>query len=126
MPSSAPGPLPVEVRDLRKQFPRALALAGLSFAVQRGEIVGLLGANGAGKTTTIHILLGLILPTAGSVALFGEEPRARRKAALRRVGFASPEALMDWRLTVEENLRGSARLYGTSRPHGDQADARRG
>ena len=115
MPSSAPGPLAVEVRDLRKRFPRALALAGLSFAVQRGEVVGLLGANGAGKTTTLHILLGLILPTAGSVALFGEEPRARRKAALRRVGFASPEALMDWRLTVEENLRVYAGLYGATR-----------
>jgi ABC-2 type transport system ATP-binding protein len=115
MPSRALGPLPVEVRDLRKQFPRALALAGLSFVARRGEIVGLLGANGAGKTTTIHILLGLILPTSGSVALFGEPPRARRKAALRRVGFASPEALMDWRLTVEENLRVYAGLYGTTR-----------
>src|SRR5262245_53199033 len=68
-------PLPVEVRDLHKRFPRMLALAGLSFAVNPGEIVGLLGANGAGKTPTIHILLGLILPTSGSVALFGHGPR---------------------------------------------------
>ena len=112
--------LPVEVRDLHKRFPRTLALAGLSFAVQPGEIVGLLGANGAGKTTTIHILLGLIVPTSGSVALFGDAPGARRKAALRRVGFASPEALMDWRLTVEENLRVYAGLYGTPRGSMDE------
>ena len=100
-----PAPLAVHVRDLRKPFPRATALDGVSFVVRPGEVVGLLGANGAGKTTTLHILLGLIRPTAGSVALFGADPHARGKAALRRVGFASPEALMDWRLTVEENLR---------------------
>src|SRR5215475_4055858 len=99
------GPLAFEVRDLHKRFPRTVALAGASFVVRPGEAVGLLGAYGAGKTTTLHILLGLILPSAGSVALFGFGPRAHRKAALRRVGFASPEALMDWRLTVEENLR---------------------
>jgi len=113
--TTRPVSLPVEICDLHKRFPRAMALAGLSFAVHPGEIVGLLGANGAGKTTTIHILLGLIMPTSGSVALFGDAPRAHRKAALRRVGFASPEALMDWRLTVEENLRVYAGLYGTSR-----------
>jgi len=110
-----PAPLAVHVRDLRKTFPRATALDGVSFVVRPGEVVGLLGANGAGKTTTLHILLGLIRPTAGSVALFGADPHARGKAALRRVGFASPEALMDWRLTVEENLRVYAGLYGLAR-----------
>jgi len=108
-------PLAVEVRDLHKRFPHVVALNGVSFQVRPGEVVGLLGANGAGKTTTLHILLGLILPTSGSVALFGNGPRARRKAAMRRVGFASPEALMDWRLTVAENLRVYAGLYGVAR-----------
>ena len=108
-------PFAVEVRDLHKRFPHTTALAGVSFVVRPGEVVGLLGANGAGKTTTLHILLGLILPTSGSVALFGADPRANGKAALRRVGFASPEALMDWRLTVEENLRVYAGLYGEPR-----------
>jgi ABC-2 type transport system ATP-binding protein len=110
-----PAALAVDVRDLHKRFRRTVALAGLTFGVRPGEVVGLLGANGAGKTTTIHILLGLIEPTAGAAALFGAPPRAHRKAALRRVGFASPEALMDWRLTVEENLRVYAGLYGVSR-----------
>jgi ABC-2 type transport system ATP-binding protein len=108
------GPLAVDVRDLHKRFPRTVALAGVSFQVRPGEVVGLLGPNGAGKTTTLHILLGLIRPTAGTVLLFGAEPHAHRKAALRRVGFASPEALMDWRLTVAENLRVYAGLYGVS------------
>ncbi len=111
----SPGSLAAEVRDLHKRFPRTVALAGVSFHVRPGEVVGLLGANGAGKTTTIHILLGLILPTSGSVTLFGAPPHARRKAVLRRVGFASPEALMDWRLTVAENLRVYAGLFGVAR-----------
>jgi ABC-2 type transport system ATP-binding protein len=105
----------VEVRDLHKRFPRTVALAGVSFHVRPGEVVGLLGANGAGKTTTLHLLLGLILPTAGSITIFGAPPRAHAKAALHRIGFASPEALMDWRLTVDENLRVYAGLYGMPR-----------
>jgi ABC-2 type transport system ATP-binding protein len=104
----------IAVRDLVKEFPRTTALAGISFELHRGELLGLLGPNGAGKTTTIHALLGLVRPTSGTVRLFGLDPHAGR-AALRRVGFASPEALMDWRLTVEENLRVYAALYGAPR-----------
>ena len=102
----------VDVRDLVKRFPRATALAGISFTVRPGEVLGLLGPNGAGKTTTLHVLLGIVRPTSGTVRLFGHDPHDGTKAALRRVGFASPEALMDWRLTVVENLRVYAALYG--------------
>ena len=103
---------PVAVRDLVKRFPRATALRGISFEVRRGEVLGLLGPNGAGKTTTLHVLLGLIRPTAGSVRLFGRDPQRRGDAALSRTAFASPEALMDWRLTLVENLRVYAMLQG--------------
>jgi len=61
----------VEVEHLRKEFKGTVAVADVSFAVTRGEIVGLLGANGAGKTTTIQILLGLTTVTAGTVRIFG-------------------------------------------------------
>lgn len=104
----------ISVRDVVKRFPHATALAGISFELWPGEVLGLLGPNGAGKTTTIHILLGLVTPTAGTIRLFGRDPHASRRA-LRHVAFASPEALMDWRLTVEENLRVYAALYGASR-----------
>jgi len=105
----------VEVCDLVKRFPRATALAGISFTVRPGEVLGLLGPNGAGKTTTLHVLLGIVRPTSGTVRLFGHDPNDGTKAALRRVGFASPEALMDWRLTIVENLRVYAALYGAPR-----------
>src|SRR5262245_10018020 len=105
----------VLVQDLVKRFPRATALAGVSFTVHPGEVLGLLGPNGAGKTTTLHILLGLVRPTSGGVRLFGRDPHDGTKHALQRVAFASPEALMDWRLTVEENLRVYAGLYGVAR-----------
>ena len=105
----------VAVRDLVKRFPRAVAVAGISFDLRRGEVLGVVGPNGAGKTTTLHILLGLIRPSAGSVRLFGRDPHDGTKVALARVAFASPEALMDWRLTVEENLRVYAGLYGVPR-----------
>jgi ABC-2 type transport system ATP-binding protein len=113
MLDSGTGPA-VAVRDLVKRFPRTTALAGVSFDLRVGEVLGLLGPNGAGKTTTLHVLLGLIRPTAGTVRLFGRDPH-HSKAALARVAFASPEALMDWRLTVEENLRVYAGLYGVPR-----------
>jgi ABC-2 type transport system ATP-binding protein len=105
----------VAVRELVKRFPDALALDGVSFEVAPGEIVGLLGPNGAGKTTTLHVLLGLVRPTRGSVALFGLDPHREKARALRVVGFASPEALMDWRLTVAENLRVYGAFFGVER-----------
>jgi ABC-2 type transport system ATP-binding protein len=102
----------VELRDVAKRFPRTTALDGVSFDVRPGEVLGLLGPNGAGKTTTLHVLLGVVRPTSGSVRLFGRDPHDGTKAALRRVGFASPEALMDWRLSIRQNLRVYAALYG--------------
>jgi ABC-2 type transport system ATP-binding protein len=105
----------LELNAVNSYYGHIHALKNVCLRVGEKQIVSLLGANGAGKTTTIHILLGLILPTSGSVALFGDAPRAHRKTALRRIGFASPEALMDWRLTVHENLRVYAGLYGAPR-----------
>ena len=104
------------MRGLAKRFGGVTALDGLSFDVRPGEVLGLLGPNGAGKTTTLHILLGVVRPSAGQVRLFGHDPHDGSKRALRRVGFASPEALMDWRLTVDENLRVYAALFGVGRP----------
>jgi ABC-2 type transport system ATP-binding protein len=102
----------ISVRELVKRFGEKVALAGIGFELRRGEVLGLLGPNGAGKTTTLHALLGLVEPSSGSVRLFGADPYRDRETALRQVGFASPEAMMDWRLTLRENLRVFAGLYG--------------
>ena len=113
--------LPVQIRDLAKRFRRTTALDGVSFDVRSGEVLGLLGPNGAGKTTTLHILLGVVRPTSGTIRLFGHDPHDGTKTALRRVGFASPEAMMDWRLSVRQNLRVYAALYGAPRTAIDRA-----
>ncbi|MDQ1690566.1 MAG: type transport system ATP-binding protein, partial [Pseudonocardiales bacterium] len=66
--------VPVAVTDLVKEYADGYrAVDGVSFRVERGQVLGLLGPNGAGKTTTLRVLMGLIMPTAGSVRVFGEE-----------------------------------------------------
>jgi ABC-2 type transport system ATP-binding protein len=106
----------VRLSGLRKEFGTFVAVADLSLAIARGEIVGLVGPNGAGKTTTIHMMLSLIAPTAGTIEIFGLDLQRHRSAILSRLNFASPDACMDWRLTVRENLRVFAGLYAVRQP----------
>ncbi|WBB78745.1 ABC transporter ATP-binding protein [Micromonospora sp. WMMD882] len=99
---------------LRKRYRRRTAVDGVSFAVDRGEVVGLLGPNGAGKTTVIKMLLGLVRPDAGEVLLLGRpaaDPRARA-----RVGYL-PELFryQPW-LTAAEVLDLHVRLAGVPVP----------
>jgi ABC-2 type transport system ATP-binding protein len=91
-----------------------VAVADVSFAVQRGEIVGILGANGAGKTTTIQILLGLIKPTAGSVRVFGQELEHHRVEILQRANFSSAYTGLPSNLKVWENLLIFSKIYGVN------------
>jgi ABC-2 type transport system ATP-binding protein len=105
----------VEVQNLTKRFGSFIAVNGISFEIREGEILGLLGPNGAGKTTTIHMLLGLITPTSGSIRMFGTPFERHREAILKRVNFSSTYVSLPQALTVEENLRVVARLYGLDR-----------
>ena len=84
----------------------------ISFTVHEGEILGLLGPNGAGKSTTIHMLLGTLTPTSGSIAVFGKNFFTRRSDVLQDVGFASTYINFPANLTVQENLNIHGRLYG--------------
>jgi ABC-2 type transport system ATP-binding protein len=102
----------VEVRHLRKEFAGTVAVADVSFTVQRGEIVGVLGANGAGKTTTIQILLGLIKPTSGNVTVFGKDLERHRIEILQRSNFSSAYTGLPSNLKVWENLLIFAMIYG--------------
>jgi ABC-2 type transport system ATP-binding protein len=104
----------VEVNNLTKRFGDFTAVNGVSFEIRPGEILGLLGPNGAGKTTTIQMLLGLITPTAGSIRMFGLDLATHREQILGQVNFSSTYISMPYSLTVEENLRFVAKLYGLS------------
>ncbi|MDH3700759.1 MAG: ABC transporter ATP-binding protein [Alphaproteobacteria bacterium] len=112
----------IEVRNLIKQFGGVTAIDNISFTVESGSMTALLGANGAGKTTTIAILLGLVLPSAGSVAVLGHDMRHQRYRALARMNFSSPYFDLPQRLTVRENLSVYARLYGVRRAAARIAD----
>src|SRR5436309_1851136 len=78
------------VDNLVKRYGTTLAVDGISFAVGRGVTTALLGGNGAGKTTTLAILLGLLLPTSGSVHIFGEDVLRHRYRVLPRINFSTP------------------------------------
>ena len=104
----------INVRDLTKRFrdDTPPAVDGISFTVPRGQVVGLLGGNGAGKTTTILMLLGILIPTAGTIDILGVDMRRDRYAALPRLNFSSPYVDLPSRLTVRENLDVFGGLYG--------------
>jgi ABC-2 type transport system ATP-binding protein len=105
----------IAVDNLVKRYGQTLAVGGISFAVTRGATAALLGGNGAGKTTTLSILLGLLLPSGGSVRVLGEDMLRHRHRVLPRINFSSPYVDLPHRLTVRQNLSVYARLYGL--PH---------
>jgi ABC-2 type transport system ATP-binding protein len=102
----------IVVRDLKKSYGTVVAVRGITFSVERGETVALLGGNGAGKTTTLSMLLGVLTPSAGSIELLGLSLAERRYDILPRINFTSPYVDLPKRLSVIENLRVFAGLYG--------------
>src|SRR5579883_2534685 len=105
----------IDVRHLRKVYGEIVAVDDLTFSIEPGAVLGLLGGNGAGKTTTIAMLLGLLEPTAGDIEVLGIDMRRGRYAALPRMNFSSPYVDLPHRLTVRQNLRVYGRLYGLAR-----------
>ncbi len=98
--------------DLCKAYGEVRAVDGVSFEVKRGEIVGLVGPNGAGKTTTINMILGVLDPTRGRVAIEGLDIARHRSEALARANFAAVYAPLPGNLTVRQNLRVFGMIYG--------------
>jgi ABC-2 type transport system ATP-binding protein len=103
------------VENLVKRYGKTTAVGGVSFAVERGVTTALLGGNGAGKTTTLSILLGVLLPSSGTVRVFGQDVLRHRYRVLPRMNFSSPYVDLPHRLTVRQNLLIYARLYGVPR-----------
>jgi ABC-2 type transport system ATP-binding protein len=100
----------LEARGLTKRYGGLLALDKVSFQLKRGEIVGYLGPNGSGKSTTVNIVVGLLEPSAGTIALdgktLGEDPRAYKQ----RVGYVPEEPYLYTHLTATEYLTLVGRL----------------
>lgn len=105
------GSAAIDVAHLVKVYKTTRAVDGISFRIARGSITGLLGGNGAGKTTTIAMIMGLVLPTSGSVAVLGAKIPEQRYDVLGRMNFESPYVDMPMRLTVRQNLTIFGRLY---------------
>lgn len=101
----------IQVKNLHKKFGSLIALEGVNFTVQKGEIFGYLGPNGAGKTTTIRILLGLLVPTSGSVRVLGYSPGEESFAFRKRIGalLENPGVYED--LSIYDNLQFYANIY---------------
>jgi ABC-2 type transport system ATP-binding protein len=102
------------VRDLVKKFGNFTANDHLSFEVRRGEVFGFLGANGAGKTTAIRILCGLSFPTSGKINVAGFDVYTQREEIKRNIGYMSQKFSLYEDLTIAENIRFYAGIYGLS------------
>lgn len=104
----------IRVERLTKRYGSVTAVDGIDFTMRRGSVLGLLGGNGAGKTSTIAMLLGLLLPSSGSIHVLGVDMRRDRFRALPYMNFSSPYVELPHRLTVRQNLAVYAKLYGVA------------
>ncbi len=102
----------IEVSHLVKAFGTFHAVDDISFTVKRGEIFGFLGANGAGKTTAMHMLTGLSQPTSGTGRVCGYDIRTEYEQIKRHIGYMSQRFSLYEDLTVAENIRLFAGIYG--------------
>jgi len=98
--------------DVRFRYGEREALRGVSLAVERGEIFGLLGPNGGGKTTMFRILSTLLAPTGGSVRLFDHDLCREPQHVRTHLGVVFQQPSLDPKLTVLENIRHHGHLYG--------------
>ena len=105
----------IEVKELVKKFGSFVANDHLTFHVEKGEIFGFLGANGAGKTTAIRILCGLSYPTSGELMVAGHDVYREREKIKQKIGYMSQKFSLYEDLTVSENIRLYAGIYGLGR-----------
>ena len=101
----------IEATDLHKHYGDVVALDGVSFSVEAGEVFALLGPNGAGKTTTVEILEGYRSQDSGSVTVLGADPRRAPHSWRDRIGIVLQQSGIEKELTVREALTRLARLY---------------
>ncbi len=102
----------IRFQDVSKRYGTLLAVDSMSFEVQRGEILGLLGPNGSGKTTSIRLMNGVLSPDSGSITVAGMDPTRQGNQIRARSGVLTETANLYEGMTVADNLAFFARLYG--------------
>ena len=105
----------IQVVELRKIFGDVLAVDGMTFSAQRGEIFGLLGPNGAGKTTSLRMIYGLLRPTSGSLTVAGMNVDEQPLDVRKRMGVLPDGGGLYTRLTARENIAYFGALHGMSK-----------
>jgi ABC-2 type transport system ATP-binding protein len=118
LPTASPGPtrpeIAIRVTGLVKRYASLTAVHGIDLTVRRGEVFGFVGPNGAGKSTTIRCLLDLIRPTAGTIEVFGGDPRTHGLLVRARIGYVPGELRLPDRVTARQLVESVARLRGAA------------
>src|SRR3954470_8169125 len=102
----------IRIENLTKTFGMKKAVDGISFSVERGEVLGFLGPNGAGKSTTMRMITGFMPPTGGRVSIGGHDVVAEPIAAKRLIGYLPENAAAYTDMTVEGFLSFAAEVRG--------------
>ncbi len=108
-------PSAIEVRDLHVAYGELLAVRGIDFSVDPGEVLGFVGPNGAGKSTTLKVLTGLLRPKSGTAQVLGLDVTKQRAAMQARIGVCFEEKNLYLDMSAAENLRFHAKLFGIRR-----------
>lgn len=111
MPHTEAAGLAILITGLGRRFDDIHAVQGLSLAIERGEMFGLVGPDGAGKTTTIRMLTGILTPTSGGGTILGRDLTAERSALKKEIGYLSQRFTLYGDLSVDENVEFFAELH---------------
>jgi ABC-2 type transport system ATP-binding protein len=105
----------IEAEELTRRFGDFTAVNAINLRVAPGEIFGFLGANGAGKTTAMRIFCGLLAPTSGRATVAGFDAMTEAEKIKQQIGYMSQKFSLYGKLTVKQNIRFFAGIYGLSR-----------
>jgi ABC-2 type transport system ATP-binding protein len=102
----------IKINDLKKSYDSVLAVDGVNYHVNRGEMFGLVGPDGAGKTTTIRMLVGLLVPESGSAEILGFDLLSQKNLIKNEIGYLSQKFSLYGDLTIDENVEFFADIHG--------------